>query len=240
MTRTRTRGGWPLPANTLDIVVFDFETGGLKPGYHEAVQVAGKAYCGRTLEPYPPAQGGEFCSLMRPLYPERLDERALAVNGKTRAELLAAPDQGVVWNQFVAWVGRFAKNSSPLNAPIAAGKNIRHFDLKFADALNRLHCKRKEKTVLFNQRRQLELEDLFFSWFEDDHDADLPNEKMDTLRGYFGMSREGAHDALVDVRQTGLLVVLFLRLHRRLRATRSAGGGPLLRFKNALAGRVAA
>jgi DNA polymerase III epsilon subunit-like protein len=111
--------------NDLDLVCFDFETGGLDPNHHEAIQVAGKAYNARTLEPYPVEMGGEFCSLMKPLYPDRLDPGALKVNKKTPEELMAAPDQKLVWNEFVAWVNKWNKRKNKWGAPLAAGKNIR-------------------------------------------------------------------------------------------------------------------
>jgi DNA polymerase III epsilon subunit-like protein len=230
--------------NDLNIVVFDFETGGLDPNFHEAIQVAGKAYHPRTLEPYPVEEGGEFCTLMKPLYPDRLQDEALAVNGKTRDMLLGNPDKGIepppdqkaAWNSFVTWVNGWntGEKKTVYKAPIAAGKNIRNFDLKFVEVLNRLHCKKKDKTVLFNSRRQLELEDYLFSWFE--NSGEMPNEKMDTVREYFGMSREGAHDALVDVRQTGELLMKFLKLHRELRKRKAANGNPFIAFRNSLAG----
>lgn len=198
----------------------------MDPEYNEAIQVAGKAYNARTLEPYPAEEGGEFESLMKPLYPERLEDAALDVNKKTRDELSKAPDQKMVWNQFVEWVGKFKKKG---RHPIAAGKNIRTFDLKFAEKLCELHCQKGRKTKLFDSRIVLDLDDLVFNWFEDSDE--LPNHKMDTLRPYFGLSSDGAHDALVDVRQTGELIFRFLNLHRELRKRRCADGSPFIKFK---------
>lgn len=201
--------------NDLDIIVFDFETGGLKAGYNEAIQIAGKAYQARTLEPYPIEQGGEFCSLMKPVYFDRLEKKALECNKKTIEELQAAPDQGVVWKQFVEWVKKFNKKKNKWGAPIAAGKNIRSFDMAFVHELNKLHCPKGIDTVLFG-RIQVDLEDFIFQWFE--NSPDLPKMNMDALRDYFGLSREGGHDALVDVRQTGALIMKFLKLHRMLQS----------------------
>lgn len=220
--------------NQLDFIVFDLETGGLQSDFHEAIQVAGKAYDARTLEPYPIEAGGEFCSLMKPLYPERLQDGALKVNGKTREELAKAPDQKVVWNAFVAWVNKFNKKRNTFGAPIACGKNIRNFDLKFVDVLNALHCPKKEKTLLFSTRLQVELEDQILQWFSGD--PELPNMKMDTLREYFGLSTESAHDALEDTRQTGALIFRFMKLHRELRSRKNREGEPLLKFRGSMAG----
>lgn len=195
-----------------NIVVFDFETGGLDPNFHEAIQIAGKAYKFATLEPY---DDGEFVSLMKPLHPERLQEDALRVNKKTKDELLAAPDQGVVWNKFVEFVNKWNPKGNGYTAPIAAGKNIRKFDLRFAQVLTKLHCPKKEKTVLFSPKWDIDLEDFLLGWHYGN--PDLPDMKMDTVREYFGLSREGAHDALVDVRQTGTLIMRFLRMQRQYR-----------------------
>lgn len=224
-------GGRDGPINDLDLIVFDFETGGLDPRHHEAIQVAGKAYHARSLEPYPVEQGGEFCSLMKPLHPDRLEDGALKVNKKTVEELVAAPDQGVVWNNFVAWVNRFNRKKSKWGAPIAAGKNIRAFDLKFVEVLNDLHCPKKGKTVLFSDRKQVDLEDFTFAWFE--NEPEPANDKLDTWREYFGMSTEGSHDALVDVRQTGDLIIRFLKLHRSLQRRQAADGTKFIKFKGA-------
>lgn len=225
--------------NNLDYIVFDFETTGLdhgtpdSPGPAEAIQVGGKAYNARTLEPYPPEAGGEFCSLMRPLRPELLDspsaKKALEVNKKTREEILAAPDQKVVWNQFVEWVKKFNRSKNTWGAPIACGKNIVNFDMKFVAVLNRLHSPKGDSTLLFSARTVIDLEMPLFLWFENEREPE--NMKMDTLREYFGMETEGAHDAIVDCRQTGELLFSFLKLHRDLQQRRAKDGTKLIKFQ---------
>ena len=209
------------------ILVFDLETGGLDPNVAPAVEVAGKVYDGQTFEPIP---DGEFCSLMKPPDFSKLEPRAMECNKIKIADLERAPDQKVVWNNFVAWVNRWNKGKTAWTAPICAGKNIRAFDLRFVEVLNRLHCPKKEKTVLFNCRRQIDLEDFIYYWRLAE---DMPNEKMESLRDYFGMSHEGAHSALVDVRQEGELVMKFMRLFDRLLAHTISDGKPLITFKDA-------
>ncbi len=216
--------------NNQDIIVFDFETGGLSWETDEAIQIAGKAYNCRTLEPYSIEQGGEFCSLMKPLRPEGLKADALKVNKKTVEELMKAPDQKVIWNQFVAWVNKFNKENNGYGAPIAAGKNIRSFDLMFAAKLNQLHCPKKDKTLLFSNRLQLDLEDFLFHWFENEKEP--VNYKMDTVRPYFGLSSEFGHDAMEDARQTGTLIMKFLKIYRELQKRKGKDGGRLIKFQN--------
>ena len=55
---------------------------------------------------------------------------------------------------------------------------------------------------------------LIFYWFEGNNE--LKNYKMDNLREYFGMDKDGAHDALKDVQDTAGLLIRFLKLHRNV------------------------
>lgn len=83
--------------------------------------------------------------------------------------------------------------------------------------------------MLFSTRREVELEDQIFQnfWFSDE----LPNEKMDTLLEYFGIEPDGAHDALVDVRNTGLLIMKFLKMQRSVRLATNRDGEPIIKLK---------
>ena len=200
--------------NQNDIIVFDMETGGLRSDYHEAIEIAAICYNARTLEPYPESQGGSFVSLMKPLFPNRLEDGALKVNNITREQLENAPDQKVVWNNFVDWVNKFNKTNNKWGTPIAAGKNIRTFDLLFVNELNKRHCPKKEKTLLFNERQQIDLEDFLLHWFE--NSSKLPNQKLDTVRELFKLNKNNAHRAMKDVEDTGLLIMKFLKLYRTL------------------------
>src|SRR5579885_1208441 len=222
--------GAPMPINQLDIVVFDLETTGLSWTKHEICEVGAKAYDGRTLEPYP---DGEFSSLMKPERPEDIDESALKVNGITREMLEGAPSQRAVWPEFVRWVGRFNKKGSAFGAPMAGGKNIRNFDMLFVHAINRLHGPKKDKTVIFNKHRMLDLEDILFLWHF--QDGDLLNLQFDTVREYLGLNRQGAHRALPDARQEGETLMMYLRLNREMRRKKSQDGSPFIKLKGALA-----
>lgn len=216
-----------MPINQCDIVVFDFETGGLDTAKCEVIQVAGKAINGRTLQPYPEGEG-EFCSLMRPLDMNNLEARALEVNGKTREELREAPEREVVWRKFCGWVQNFNRGKGVTTLPIAAGQNIVKFDLPIAERLCRFYnlCRKKNEFSLFNPAViPLDLKAISFLWFEN-----LPepaNYKLDTFRDFFGLTHEGGHDALVDVRQTAELVIRFMKLHRHF--------APKVPFKRACA-----
>lgn len=212
------------------IIVFDFETGGLDVATLEPVQIAGLALDPRTLQPI-----DHFVSYMKPLDFDNLHPKAMEKNNIPVEKLREAPVQELVWGQFAAWCKKH-RRKGPTTAPIAAGKNILRFDLPIADRLCRTygHTDKAGKPNIFNDRPILDLEELAWLWFESTDE--LPNYKMDTLRDYFGLSKEGAHDALVDTTQTAELLRRFLALHRKLKARKNGDGEPAIRFRGSCKG----
>lgn len=210
------------------IIVFDFETWSLDTAKLEPVSLAAVAIDPRSLR-----TKDRFKSLMRPLDKDNFDARAIEVNGLTWEKVKDAPEQKLVWELFAIFVKKHNKKGSPFFAPIPAGKNIRGFDLPIYERLCRTYgmVDKAGRPNLFNTRTALDLEDVLWLWFESS--ADFPNYKMDTLRPYFGLSTEGAHDAAVDVDQTAELLCRFLKLHRELKSKRQGDGTPMIRFEGA-------
>lgn len=202
--------------------MFDFETGGeivKKDGYLDAsrtipIQVACIALDARKLNIIP---GSEFVTMMRPPEGSVLQQKALDCNKKTEKEIWECPvDWQTAWKRFGDHVKRYnPSKTSTFKAPIAAGKNL-SFDLPIAQWM----CKKfgpVDKNgcqMLFNGWMTLDLDHLLWQWFEDSNE--LPSLKMDDVREHFGLSKDGAHDALVDVRQTATLIQKFLRMYRGL------------------------
>lgn len=173
------------------------------------------AFNARNLEAIP---GATFNSLMRPKDDEwdKIEDQALAINGITHEKLKEAPERKAVWENFVSFVGRFKKGSHPIMRPIPAGINILNYDLVIIDRLCREYGQvdKDGKQAIFNPRDRLDLINFCFAWFE--NQAHPAKYNMDSLRAHFGLNTEGAHSALVDVQQTGLLIIKFLKLHRTL------------------------
>lgn len=217
------------------IICFDTETTGLSPVTDHVLQIGAKAYSYRTLEPVPD-QTGEFCSYLKPpvdLNTIDWNSRAFQVNGITRDLIEAAPDERAVWAEFFDWVGRFNPSRNYKTAPFAAGKNIIGFDLHFVNRYLEAYGRKGLKTQLFNTRRCFDVEDDLERWFW--AQDDLPNHKMDTIRPYFGIEVHPTHDALVDAREEGELVIKFLSLYRTLKGRVTKSGEPLISFRGALA-----
>jgi len=200
-----------MPINSNTIICFDFETGGIDINKTSPVEIAAKAYNSYTLEPYP---DGEFNSLCRPTDMSLVSDEALAVNKIKREDIEKATPINLVWQEFVTFVNRFNPKKNKWDAPIPCGHNIVDFDLPILNRINAEHGPKKADTILFNTYKRIDLRDILFTWFENSKEP--ANFKLDTLRDYFGISKDGSHRAMKDVVDTADIIIRFLKLHRRL------------------------
>lgn len=197
-----------------NIVVFDFETWSRFPEKCQVVQVA---CCAIDYVRLQVIEGSEFSTLIRPLDMNDYEDQAIKINGLTPERVSAAPPLEVAWSRFAEHVRQFnPRGKSPFSAPLAAGKNIRSFDLIISDRLCRKFkdVDKGGKPNLFHSRYSFDIEEDLYRWFG--HTDELPSFAMDDIRPYFGLSSDGAHDALVDVRQTAQLLLRFLQLYRSM------------------------
>jgi DNA polymerase III epsilon subunit-like protein len=220
--------------NYRDIIVFDFETGSRNPDKTQPVQIAAVAIHGRKLTVQPE---GYFESLIRPILDDEeaiekgldpIEDEALAVNGKTREELAKAPAARTVWKKFANFVNRYNFKGTPYYAPVAAGYNIVGFDMPIVQRMCEQYGPTDKKTgkqVLFNKIHRIDVMDNVWMWME--NNADVKSLSMDSMRDLFGISKENAHDALQDVKDTANLMIGFMKLHRRI--------APKIKFEKAFA-----
>ena len=202
------------------IVVFDMETNSLNEPW--PVELCSCVINPRSLEIVPNEQ---FSSLCKPPSDVIIEDKALEINHIKREDIEKAPLVEVVWPQFIEWVGRFNKKKNKWDAPIPCGMNIKGFDLPIAQRMTKLYGKKKEDTILFNTFKIIDLLDIIFLWFENSNE--LTNHKLDTLRDYFGLSKDGSHRAMKDVEDTAKIIIRFLKFHRSLM------GSSKVKFKDA-------
>jgi len=208
--------------NYRKICVFDFETDSPKPESCNLTQIAALVLDARKLTPI---KGGEFYLKVKPEGLDKIDsymtterKSTIAWHCKTRGidqeELLTewneSCDQKYGWQQFSEFINMFNPKKTAFTAPIPAGMNIRNFDLPIAKRMNE---KYKIKTM-FWYRDSIDILDMCFMWFEN-VDNGPKNFKMDTLREFFGLANDEAHDALFDVKQETEVITKFLKLCRR-------------------------
>lgn len=217
--------------NRNKICVFDFETDGSDPTKCSPVQIAAIMIDPYNLEIIPDS---EFNINFKPETLEKDDNYEYVtdildfhakVKGCSQNDVLKEwknyPKQEQSWNMFVAYLDKYHTRSSKksqFSAPIAAGYNINRFDLKIIDRLsNKYGNVNKENTSnLFYPRDVVDVMNLVFYWFE--HNSDLKSYSMDTLREFLGITKDGAHDAIKDVKDTAEIMIRFMRLHRNLAA----------------------
>jgi hypothetical protein len=145
------------------------------------------------------------------------------VRGCSKEDILSSwkqsqkQEQG--WKMFVSYLDMYhtrSERKSFFSAPISAGYNINKFDLRIIDRLSIKYnnLNKEGRTSLFYPRDVIDLMNIIFYWFEGNNE--LKNYTLDSVREHFGISKDGAHDALKDVRDTAEILIRFMRLHRNI------------------------
>lgn len=202
-----------------DIIVFDFETGSRNPRKTQPTQLAAIALDGRNFK-----LKGTFNSEIKPIMNDEkaieagldpVEDEALRITGKTRTQLHKAPSLKSVWSKFVKFVDQYNWKGTQWFAPIPAGFNIIGFDMVI---INRLceqygpYDKERGQQKLFNKINKVDMMDNYYMWTEGD--PSVKSRSMDAIRERMGMSKENAHDALQDVKDTANLMIKFMKTHR--------------------------
>jgi len=211
------------------ICVFDFETDGSNPVECSPVQLSAVIVDPLNLEII---TDSEFNIYFKPEvlsndqnyeYTTDILDFHAKVKGCSKEDILQQwhkyPGQEQSWKVFVSYLEKYhtrASKKSQFSAPIAAGYNINRFDLRIIDRLSKKYgnTNKEHNSNIFYPRDVVDLMNLVFYWFE--HSDDLKSYSLDTVRDYFGITKEGAHDAVKDVKDCAELLIRFLRLHRSL------------------------
>jgi DNA polymerase III epsilon subunit-like protein len=209
--------------NYRDIIVFDFETTGRNAHGCQPTQIAAVALHPRKLTVQP---GGYFESKIRAINDDEkaiaagfdpIEEKALEVTKRTRADIATGPYPKTVWKKFSQWVDKFNWKGTSWTAPVAAGYNINGYDMTIVDRMSKAFGTwddKKHQQKLFNPIFTMDMMPHVYCWFEDN--ADVKGYSMDYLRSYFGIPKDNAHDALQDVKDTANILIKFLKMQRNL------------------------
>lgn len=206
------------------IIMYDFETGSRAATRAQPVQIAAVAIEPRTLEIIP---NSEFESLIQPIFDKEeqkakglddIEQQALDVNGKTIEQLKTAPSLKTVWQNFIKYADNYNVKGGKWNAPILVGFNNHGFDNIILNRIAKEYGPYDEdygKCSVFHPQFALDLFPWVWTWFESY--PEIGNSlSMDNLRKFFGMSTDGAHDALVDVKDQADIFIRFLKLQRSM------------------------
>jgi len=217
-----------------NICVFDFETGGVDPEYHEIIQIGALILHRNTLKTL-----GKYKSLMKPLDFGALSKEALDINHLTKEELEEAPEPKVVWSEFCNWIKKFntSRDGSFYGAPIPCGYNIVGFDMilftRYCKQYGFWDEKNNRQNVLWPTNR---LDVFDHMWLYMRTNSDIKKLRLPYILEYCGVPPEeiekGAHDALWDVEWTANLAIKFLQLADRLTEVNETTGHRRLEIKN--------
>jgi DNA polymerase III epsilon subunit-like protein len=202
-----------------DFIIFDFETGSRNPHKTQPTQIAALALDGRNL-----AVKGQFNSEIQPIFDDEkaislgldpIEDEALKITNKTRDQLSLAPSLKSVWSKFTKFVSQYNWKGDTFFNPIPVGFNIIGFDLIIVDRLCREYGpyddeRRQQK--LFSKVYKIDIMDNIFTWTESD--PSVRSISMDSLRERMGLSKNGAHDALQDVKDEANIFIKLLKTHR--------------------------
>lgn len=216
----------------INIAVYDYETGSRNPHKTQPIQLACIIIDGRTLEPI---KGATFNSMIRAYTDEDcekygvdpIEDEALAKNGKTREEIMAAPEPKLVWLDFVDFIRQHHTAKGAWSAPICAGWNNNDFDdhitrrLIVGNKQGELEpygfgpCDDNGREKLFHPLHNYDMAQIAHTWLRT-RSFPFAFLSLDNMREYLGMSKEGAHDGLVDCYDTAEILVRFLKLHETI------------------------
>lgn len=211
------------------ICVFDFETDGSNPAECSPVQIAAVMVDPINLEIIP---NSEFNCNFKPEVMEKdpkyeyttdiLDFHA-KVKGCSKQDVYAEwskyPKQELSWKMFLDYLDKYhlkRKTKTQFSAPIAAGYNIYRFDLPIVQRMSVKYknTNKEGNSSVFYPRDVVDMINLVYYWFG--HTDELKSFTLDSLRDYLGISKDGAHDAIKDVKDTADILIRFLKLHRNL------------------------
>lgn len=209
------------------ICVYDFETDSSDPKTCEPVQLAACILNKMTLQVM---DGSEFCTDMRP---SDIDEENYYKEHEETIKWHAgnygcapeeifnkwkeATNQKEAWKLFVNHLLKYNTNQSKKTwwtAPIRGGCNIREFDNIIIQRLSEKYgnVSTSGETNLFYPRDVIDIKEVAFYWFESCEEPKAYN--MDTLRPFFNIPGEQAHDAMKDIQDEAWMIARFIGLFR--------------------------
>lgn len=202
--------------NQNTIICFDLETDGVNTESCNVWQIGCVPIDPRTLEIL---YEEKFESYIKPNDIADWEEYrvntigASNVNHITMAQLQAAPGEAEVFNKLAAYTKQYGSGKK---TPISLGFNNVRFDNPIIERFAKKYKHIKNgKSSIFSSFFTLDLAHLCFNWFENLQDGPI-NYKLDTLRDYFSITKEGSHEAVKDVYDTAEIYVRFLKLQRMI------------------------
>lgn len=211
--------------NTNYIAVYDFETTSKNGSKAQLTQISCIMIDPRKLEF---VDSSLFDIDVKPIFDEEkcleleIDaptQEVLDKTHKTREALEKAPDPKQAWEAFVSYIKKYYKGKNSWTAPIRAGYNIIGYDNPIVDRM----CKQfgpyddeYKCQNLFHPLHNIDVMNFVWMITENLKINSTNSVSFDNVREWLGMSKDGAHNAAVDVIDAGELVIRIMKLFRKL------------------------
>ena len=172
-----------------------------------------------------------------------IQDEALKVNGHTREGLANAPHPKLVWQQYGDYLKNYnikGKDGGKWNAPCVAGYNQTGFDNEIDIRMCQKYGPKLDDFggwTLYHPFLRFDVQEEVASWFACVKINPQNSISMDAMREYLGYSKDGAHDAKVDVIQGADMGIRFWRLKRAIMQGKiDLPQGKKIKFKNCVDG----
>ena len=164
---------------------------------------------------------------------DEVQNEALKVNGIDLKSLENSPGPKEVWERFCEYVNKFSSGTGRWKAPIRAGMNILGFDDKINFRLAKEFGpwdKEQNCPALFHPRDCIDImHHLFMSIYE--NNSNVRSLSMDSMRDYFGLSKEKAHESETDILQGSMILIRNMKWMRKLSSDDSKFRGAMSNCK---------
>lgn len=200
-------------ANENYLAVYDYETDGINPEVCQPLSLGVVLIHPKKLEL---VEGGEFYSLIKPEFPEKVSPEALKVNKLKMEDLMAAPELKTVWNNFVLFLKQYKKGKNAWGNPIACGWNIANYDNIITTRLAKRFgsVDKEDRPDVFHPRDMFDAMLHMFHWFE--NREDIRSYSFDNMRQFLGLVSDGeAHNALTDSKDAARVIIRLMKMYRR-------------------------
>lgn len=208
-------------ANYNFLCLCDFETGGKQAKICQPMSMACVVIDPVRLEM---VKDGDFYSLIRANWDEEWckangvqvpQQEALDITKLTREDSEKAPSWQEVHTRFETHVKKFWTGNNVWKAPLFAGYNSDSYDMTIIERATKAwgsHDKEYDKQALFHPIHSVDM--MKYMWLLTEARKGWFSLSLDNTRKTFGIKGGQRHNALADCRDTGALLIKFMKWMR--------------------------